>query len=78
MYKIEYTTRFRQDLKRIAKRSQDDFNELEVFVEHLCESGFHGIDAKYKPHYLKGKFARHCECHVKNDLLLIWHEKKQP
>ena len=54
MYKIEYTTRFRQDLKKIAKRSQDDFYELEMFVEHLCECGFYGIDTKYKPHYLKG------------------------
>ena len=64
--------------EKIAKRSRGDYDELEAFVEHLCECGFDGIDAKYKPHYLKGNYAKHCECHVKNNLLLIWREKSNP
>ncbi|WP_175552508.1 type II toxin-antitoxin system YafQ family toxin [Tangfeifania diversioriginum] len=32
---------------------------------------------KHKPHKLKGKFARHSECLVLPDLLLIWLEDIQ-
>ncbi len=44
--------------EKIAKRSRGDYDELEAFVEHLCECGFDGIDAKYKPHYLKGNYTK--------------------
>jgi mRNA interferase YafQ len=78
MFEIVRTTQFKKDLKRVKKRSQNDFEELAGFIRHIAGSGFDGIAAKYKPHYLKGAYKDCCECHVKNDLLLIWREKENP
>ncbi len=78
MFEIVSTAQFKKDLKRIKKRSQADFEEMTVFIKRLAKSGFDGIAAKYKPHYLKGDYKDCCECHVKNDLLLIWREKENP
>jgi mRNA interferase YafQ len=78
MFEIVGTTQFKKDLKRIKKRSQPNFEKLTIFIKHLAESGFKGIAPEYKPHYLKGTYKDCCECHVKTDLLLIWHEKEKP
>jgi mRNA interferase YafQ len=47
------------------------------FIQTLSGSGFGGVDKMHKPHKLKGKFARHSECLVLPDLLLIWLEDIQ-
>lgn len=65
MFEIVRTTQFKKDIKRVKKRSPDSFNELTTFITHLAKSGFDSIDAKYKPHYLKGNYKDCCECHVK-------------
>ena len=56
----------------MKKRSEKDLITLKNFIEILKETGFKGIPAKHKPHYLIGQYTDHCECHVMNDLLLIW------
>lgn len=78
MFEIVSTTQFKKDLKRIKRRSQNNFEEVTVFIKHLVKSGFDGITAEYKPHCLKGVYKDCCECHVKNNLLLIWREKENP
>lgn len=30
------------------------------------------LPSKYKPHILIGEYSGYMECHVENDLLLIW------
>jgi mRNA interferase YafQ len=76
MFEIEVTSSFKKDLKKLKKRSLYDFEVLRTFVKYLSLSGFEGIDKKHYPHKLKGKFAKHNECHVMPDLLLIWLEDK--
>lgn len=76
MFEIEITGSFKKDLKTLKKRSFSDFEVLRIFIKNLSLSGFDGIDKKHNPHKLKGKFARHNECHVMPDLLLIWMENK--
>jgi len=77
MYELHVTGKFKKDLKTLKKRSPHDFELLRNFIHNLSESGFNGIDKKHKAHKLKGKFARHNECHVLFDLLLIWMEDNQ-
>jgi len=76
MFEIEITGSFKKDLKTLKKRSFSDFEVLRIFIKNLSLSGFDGIDKKHNPHKLKGKFARHNECHVMPDLLLIWMEDR--
>jgi mRNA interferase YafQ len=72
MYEIGYTGQFKKDLKLIKKRSEKDFELLRNFIKELQKTGIKGIDQKHNPHKLKGKYSQHYECHVINDLLLIW------
>lgn len=76
MFEIEITGSFKKDLKTLKKRSFSDFEVLRIFIKNLSLSGFDGIDKKHNPHKLKGKFAKHNECHVMPDLLLIWMEDR--
>jgi mRNA interferase YafQ len=76
MFEIEITGSFKKDLKTLKKRSFSDFEILRIFIKNLSLSGFDGIDKKHNPHKLKGKFAKHNECHVMPDLLLIWMEDR--
>ncbi len=72
MYKIGYSGSFRKDLKKLKKRSTQNFGILRDFIKDLQITGHQGIDQRYKPHKLIGDYSKHWECHVLNDLLLIW------
>ena len=72
MYEIGYSGRFKKDLKTIKNRSLDTFGELRAFIKELQKTGYQGVKPKHKPHKLSGNFSKHWECHVNNDLLLIW------
>ena len=74
MFEIEITTQFKKDLKRLKKRSKKDYNKLESFLELLVDVGFEGIPKEYKPHSLIGNYKDVYECHIANDLLLLWIE----
>lgn len=77
MYIIKYTGTFKKDLKILKKRSDDDFETLRYFIKTLAINGATGIPKKNVPHKLEGKYARHHECHVLPDLLLIWMENRK-
>ena len=72
MYQIYYTGQFRKDLKLIKKRSLSDFDSLRAIVKILETGGHLSLPAKHRPHILSGNFTKHWECHVSNDLLIIW------
>ena len=63
------STQFKKDFKRI----QHDTAKVEALyrvVKHL-ETGL-PIPEEYQPHILKGDLRGIWECHVLNDLLLLW------
>jgi len=72
MYNLQQTGSFKKDLKVIKKRSLKDFELLRTFLLDLKQKGAFRIDNRYKAHKLSGKFSKYWECHVKNDLLIIW------
>lgn len=74
MFAVKYTSTFKHDLKKLKKRLVNDFETLRFFLNVLATKGTPGIPKKHLPHKLKGKYARHKECHVLPDLLLIWME----
>ena len=60
---------FKKDLKRYAN-NVGVMHELESIVEFLRSDT--ELPQKYKTHRLSGVYAGFMECHVKNDVLLIW------
>ncbi len=68
MYNLELTNKFKKDIK-LAKKRNLNMELLDIVVTNLVEEG--KLEAKYKPHILKGNYIGLWECHIKPDWLLI-------
>ncbi len=71
MYNIEYTNRFKKDVKLCKKRGYD-IEELRNTIKILVECG--KLPEKFKPHILSGDKSNIWECHIKSDWLLLWKQ----
>jgi mRNA interferase YafQ len=72
MKMLKLSSQFKKDLKRY-KHHHAQLDALEKILNFL-QSG-KTIPAEYKPHMLSGVYKGHMECHVQNDLLLIWFDQ---
>jgi mRNA interferase YafQ len=72
--KIEVTTAFRRDFKRIKiqPRHRDINESLETILELLASDK--PLPARNRDHTLTGAWLDHRECHIKPDLLLIYRK----
>ena len=68
-YKIEQTTSFKKDRKRVKKQNFN-MDELESVVKKLAYG--EKLESKYKDHKLYGNYGGCRECHIKPDWLLIY------
>ncbi len=69
-YKLKKASRFKKDYKKISRNIT--FDE-ENFIQVLNNLAFGmKLHAKYKDHKLKGVFKSCKECHLQNDILLIY------
>ena len=69
---IERTTQFKKDIKKYVS-SQNKMQKLfDVLVMLENEQK---LPQKMRPHKLRGNYAGCMECHIENDLLLIWIDK---
>lgn len=71
MYRLEYTTNFKKDLKTCKQRGLE-LHLLQRVIDILQETGT--LPNQYRPHKLSGKFEGLWECHIKSDWLLIWQQ----
>ena len=71
MYSVDYTNRFKKDLKRCVKRGLDISKIVEA-VKLLETNG--QLPAKYKPHKLVGDRQGQWECHIQPDWLMVWEQ----
>ena len=71
MYSIEFTNRFKKDMKRCQKRGHN-MSELKSIIDLLQKTG--KLPQIYKPHKLSGNYAGMWECHIKPDWLLVWKQ----
>lgn len=71
MKTLSLTSQFKRDLKRY-RHHPEKIASLEVVLNYL-EMEL-PVPAKYRPHSLTGNFKGYMECHVENDLLLIWFD----
>ena len=72
MKKLQPTTQFRKDFKRI--KNDPEKIALLKSVLLLLQNG-KPVPAELFPHKLHGKFKNCMECHIQGDFLLIWYDK---
>lgn len=71
MYKVDWTSKFKKDYKKITKQGKAEI--LDNVIEKLQKDV--ALEAKYRDHALQGIYKGSRECHIEPDLLLIY--KKQ-
>jgi len=69
---IVRTRAFERDLKLMVKRRKD-IAKLEAVVQRLRSD--RPLDARHKPHPLKGVWKPCWECHIEPDWLLVYEIK---
>ncbi len=74
MWELKITRQFKKDLKKYQNRA-DKVASLSVVLQMLQETGT--VTREYKPHLLAGEYNGFMECHVENDLLLIWLDETE-
>ena len=73
MKEFKYTTQFKKDLKRIQNNPKR-IADLKKALKILEQTG--SLLKEYLPHKLDGDLKGCMECHINNDLLLIWIDEK--
>jgi mRNA interferase YafQ len=71
-YDIQFTSRFKKDLK-LANKQNRNLEKLFEVVETLANGEV--LDAKFKDHALSGEYVGTRECHIEPDWLLIYEIK---
>ena len=74
MKTLKLTTQFKKDLKRY-KHQPEKIDALENILKKLRND--EPIPIENNPHRLIGNYKGHMECHIGNDLLLIWLDKEK-
>ena len=69
MFVLKMTSQFKKDLKKI-KNNPHKIQNLKQVLLNLEENGV--VPSEYYPHKLTGNYSAYMECHVENDMLLIW------
>lgn len=74
MKALKISGQLKKDLKRYKHRTSV-LKNLEHVLGFLSRG--EDIPVEYDPHMLKGIYKGHMECHVENDVLLIWFDKSK-
>lgn len=69
MLRIEYTSKFKKDIKLMYKRGYKS-DDLKSVIDYLVRQ--EPLPQKYCDHELSGKYTGFRECHIKPDWLLIY------
>ena len=69
MLKLQISTKFRKDYKRIKKRGYN-LSLLQDVLDTLCAK--ESLESKYRDHALSGSYKGFRECHIQPDWLLIY------
>ena len=71
MYSIDYSKRFKKDMKRCQKRGPN----LQLILDAIALLRTTGmLPAQYRPHKLSGDKNGQWECHIEPDWLMIWEQ----
>ena len=74
VYQIILTKSFKKDFKKLSKSGSFNNVRLGKVVDTLSEGRV--LDRSYKDHELTGNLKGFRECHIENDLLLIYQKEE--
>lgn len=69
MLKLDNSKQFKKDLKRYLHQRKF-IQELNDLIKLLLKQ--EPLDPRHRDHFLAGNWVNHRECHVRNDILLIY------
>lgn len=72
MKELRFTKQYKKDVKRYL--NQPKKLELLKDVLDMLRKEI-ALPKEYKPHKLKGEYAGCMECHIEDDLLLVWYDE---
>ncbi|EKD23745.1 MAG: Toxin-antitoxin system, toxin component, RelE family [uncultured bacterium] len=64
------TSSYKKSFKKLAKSGIFPVTEIDRVVDMLASGEL--LDKKYKDHQLRGEYKNYRECHILNDLLLMY------
>ncbi len=70
MYIFFPTNRFNKSFDKVKKHKKYKESEF-IFVINILVSG-KKLPAKYRAHMLSGEYEGCCECHIQNDIVMIY------
>jgi mRNA interferase YafQ len=72
MYERTTTKQYRKAFKRVSRHRNFNREEFDTVVDLL--SAGTKLPLKYKDHQLIGSMKEYRECHIQNDLLLVYQK----
>lgn len=75
MYRVLLSNRYQKSLKRAKQYANFDQAEVERVIGILERGG--RLEPNHFDHELKGEYKGIRECHVRNDLLLLYQKQKR-
>lgn len=69
MLKLESTSKFRRDVRRLHRRGYD-LSLLESLIDRLARE--ETLEPQYRDHPLSGEYSGSRECHIRPDWLLVY------
>lgn len=70
-----YAKKFRKSLRKLEKSGKFDSEETEKVAQKLIDG--QKLEKKNQDHFLGGEYEGYKECHIKNDLLLMYEIDKE-
>mgnify|MGYP001602218288 CR=1 FL=1 len=72
MYVVKHSRQYKKSYKRISQNPNFNVEEVDDIVIQLRSDK--PLDSRYYDHELKGEYRGIRECHIKNDLLLLYQK----
>lgn len=72
MYVVDSTKEYRKAYKRVSKHKNFNRQVFEEIIDTLSQG--EKLESKYQDHQLTGEFKEYRECHVKNNILLMYQK----
>ena len=76
MKTFSYSKEYKRDLKKLALTPDILMSREMVEVMYLLQNEL-PLPEKYKDHALTGNWGNYRDCHIKNDLVLIYQIREQ-
>ena len=69
-YEIKYSTKFKKHYKKLNTKERQN---ADIIINSIANN--ETLEAKHRDHALKGNYIGFRECHIQQDLLLVYQKQ---